>query len=446
MSRKLAIVTLALIATLLMPAGAVLAEDGAAPPARPLSLAECVNIALGGHPKVKGAEQDLEAGQYSTRQAISGFWPNVIFDANRSYTHYEREIRFGSATVTTTANYITNNFTFDTNWTLFDFGRTYYKVRSLAELEGSLLSGLTKAEQTVAYDVMEAYFGLLQAQSLVEVAKETKAAADSHLKQAQAFFDVGVKPRFDVTQAEVEVNDAKLKLIQAQDAVRSARASLNTKLGYGPLAETEVEAVEVTEALEGDIQKYIDRALEQRPELKGQEFNVRSAEAGVKGAYSDFLPTISASATQNWYKEDHSDVLSNQNLVLDASVPLFEGFRSVAALDVAKARVLSEGYKLEDLKRDIKLEVSTAYLNVEDAKARIDALGVSVKKAEENLEIAQGRYEAGVGPLIEVTDAQVGLTSARTDLANATYDYHIAYTNLMRSVGAPVVRGGEEEP
>lgn len=445
MFRKLAFTTVALIAALFISVGAGRAEDAPAPPERPLSLEECINIALGGHPKVKGAEQDLEAGRYSTRQAISGFWPSVNLDVSRNYTHFERQIRIGGQSITTTANYIANNFTFDTNWTVFDFGRTYYRVRGLAELEDSLLSGLTKAEQTVAYDVMEAYFGLLQARSLVEVANETKAAADSHLKQAQAFYDVGVKPRFDVTQAEVEVNDAKLKVIQALDAVKSARASLNTKLGYGPLARTEVEDVPAADGLDGPIESYIDKAMEQRPELRVQEFSVRSARAGVKGAYADFLPTITAGATQNWYKEDHTDLLSNQNVVVTANVPIFEGFRSVAALGEARAKALSEGYRLEDLRRDVKLEVSTSYLDVEDARARIDSLGASVKKAQENLEIAQGRYEAGVGPLIEVTDAQVGLTSARTDMANATYDYHIAYTKLLRSVGAPVPGGGEKE-
>jgi len=204
-----------------------------------------------------------------------------------------------------------------------------------------------------------------------------------------------------------------------------------------------VEELPITEKLDATVDGYIDDAIENRPELKGQEFQMRSAEAGVKGAYADFLPTITAGATQNWNKEDHSEMLSNQNVIVAVNVPLFEGFRSVAAVGEARARALSAGYRLEDLKRDVTLQVTAAYLAVEDAKARIDALETSVKKAEENLEIAQGRYEAGVGPLIEVTDAQVGLTSARTDLTNAKYDYHSSYADLLRSVGAPI-KGAEE--
>jgi outer membrane protein len=445
MCRKIVCLVVALAAALCITVDAARAEQAGAPEAAPLTLEDCINIALGGHPKVKGAEQDLEAGRYQTRQAISGFWPNISFDASRNYTHYEREIRIGSQTVTTTANYVVNNFTFNTNWTFFDSGRTYYKVKGLAELEGSLLSTLTATEQAVAYDVMDAYFGLLSAQSMVDVANQTKSAADTHLKQAQSFFDVGVKPRFDVTQAEVEVNNAKLQVIQAQDAVKTARATLNTKLGYPPLADTKVVDMPVTEALETDVNGYIARALENRPELKSQEFQIRSAQAGVKGAYADFLPTFSAGAVQNWYKEDHSNVLSNENAQITVDVPLFEGFRSWAALGEARARALSAGYQLDDMKRDITLEVTSAYLSAEDAKARIDSLESSVKKAQENLDIAQGRYEAGVGAFIEVTDAQVGLTSAKTDLTKAKYDYHTAYANLLKSVGAPVKGGGKKK-
>lgn len=445
MGRKLIGLTLLLMAAFLISGYTVRAEEAPAPPEGPLTLEECINIALGGHPKIKGAEQDLDAGHYATMQATSAFWPSVDFNANRNYINYERQIRIGSESLTTTAKYISNNFAFNTNWTLFDFGRTYYRVRGLAELEGSLLNSLNVAEQAVAYDVMDAYFGLLSAQSLVDVAKETKDAADVHLKQAQAFYDVGVKPRFDVTQAEVEVNDAKLKLIQAQDAVKVARVSLNTKLGFRPLTETEVEVLPVTEQLGETMDGYIEMAMSNRPELKGQEFQVRSAQAGVKGAFSDLLPTLSASANEEWYKEDHSDMLSNQNVSISVNVPIFEGLKTLNSLAEARARLLSANYKLEDLKRDVTLEVSKSYLDVEDAKARIDALETSVKKAKENLEIAQGRYEAGVGPLIEVTDARVGLTSAETDLATATYDYHTAYAKLLKSIGTPLKGGGQAE-
>lgn len=404
-------------------------------PARPLALDECINIALGGHPRIKAAEQDLKAGEYRTEQAKAVYWPWLTFNASRNYRHYETLVRFGSTPAKTSARFVANNFAFNANWTLFDFGRTYYNVRGLSELESSLTKDLTAAEQSMAFDVVNAYFSLLQAEKLVDVANETKAASQSHLEQATAFYDVGVKPRFDVTSAEVELNNAKLGLIEAEHTAKLARVTLNTVLGYPPTAPTEVVDMPPTEKLSGSMDEYLAKALAERPELKSLEFAESSARMGVRAAYAGYLPALSASGSYSWYKEDHSDMFKSDNVMVAVDVPIFEGLKTTAALGEARARALSAGYRLEDTRRNVEVEVGAAFLGVEDAAAKIDTLVSSVKKARENLDIAHGRYEAGVGPYIEVTDAQVAFTQALTDKTRAEYEYHIAYARLLKSVG-----------
>jgi len=408
------------------------------PKDRPLTIDEAVGMAVGTHPRIKGAEQDLEAGKYSTRVAISAFWPQASFEASRNWVHSERVTRIGGVSATTSAVYIANNFSFNTNWTLFDFGRTYFGVRSLAKLEDSLTNDLSTTQQQVAYDVMNAYFALLRAQSLVKVSQETLDAANQHLKQAQAFFEVGVKPKFDVTSAEVQVNTAKVGLIQANDAVRSARMVLNTKISVDPRTPTEVAEVAVLDEMSKDMDGYYQEALKNRPEIRSLEAKVESSKMSVKAAAADWLPSISATAVANWYKENHSQAFPNDNVQLTLDVPIFNGFATLAAVGKARAGVLSTQYKLDDLKLTVLSDVSLSYIAVEDAKARFAALESSVQKAKENLDIAQGRYEAGVGPIIDVTDAQVSLTQAETDYTTAKYDYHTAYTNLLKSVGKGV--------
>jgi len=401
-----------------------------------MTLEGCIDIALGGHPKVLAAEQDREAGLYVTRQAMSSYWPQISFRGTRNYIKSERLIRFGSLEVNTTSKYTSNNLDIDANWLLFDFGRRYYNVRSLAKIEDKLVHDMDAAQQTVAFDVMEAYFEVLKAQELIKVAEATKEAATQHLQRAQSFYDAGSKPRFDVTQAEVELNEAELELITARDSLKLAVAGLNTKLGREPLAPMAVEPLTKPVELDKELTEYINEAYENRPELSSLKSSTESAEMGVNAAIADFLPRLNASASQNWYIEDDmKDFLQNQNLLLSLEVPLFEGFNSVSKYGEAKARVLAAGYRFDDLKRDISLEVSKAYLDVEDAKARSDTLESSVDKARENLDIAEGRYEAGVGPIIEVTDARVALTEAETNLTQAQYDYHLAYTRLMKSTG-----------
>ncbi|MBI5189688.1 MAG: TolC family protein [Nitrospirae bacterium] len=438
MTRLLSTCLSVLAAALLMGAlpGTAIAAD--IPTDRPIALDEAVNIALGGHPRIKGAEQDVEAARQGARIAESAYWPQFSFDVSRNYIFSARQVRFGGTNSLTKAHYIANNFTFNGNWTLFDFGRTYYSVKSLDEVENSLIKTLDSTSQSVAYDVMDAYFALLKAQSLVKVSEETLEAAKSHLKQAQAFYEVGVKPRFDVTQAEVEVNSAAVAIIQANDAVRSARATLNTRLGADPLTPTTVVEQPMVEELKKPMEDYFREAVANRPDIQALEAQVRSSEASVKAVWSGHLPTVSAGAALNWYDEDHTEPQENHNVQLALALPIFEGFRTEARVGQARANALSMKYKLDDTKLSVQSQVSQAYIAVEDARARFSALESSVNKARENLEIAQGRYEAGVGPLIEVTDARVSLTKAQTDLAQAVYDYHSAYTSLLRSVGKGV--------
>lgn len=409
----------------------------AQPAPRVVTLEDAISLALGEHPRIKASAEDVRAGEFRTLEAQATFWPQVAFQANRDYVWSQRIVRIGSTTVSTSADYVANNFTFNGNWMLFDFGRTYYRVKSSRSLESSLRDDLNTAQQTVAYDVMDAYFNMLKFQSLVKVAEESLEASNSHLKQAQAFFDVGVKPKFDVTSAEVEVNDAKVKVIQAKDAVKAARVNLNTRLGIAPLSPTEVVDRPNLEPLEKPMEDYLQAALTNRPEIKSLEDRLQSNEMAVRSEFAGYLPSISTSASYNWYKEDHADFLNNSNVQIAADVPIFEGFRTTARVGQARAAVLASKYRVEDAKNDILNQVSRAYLDIEDARARTEALEYSVKKARENLDIAQGRYEAGVGAIIDVTDAQVSLTSAETDLAQAFYDYHLAFSRLLRSTGTP---------
>ena len=161
---------------------------------------------------------------------------------------------------------------------------------------------------------------------------------------------------------------------------------------------------------------------------------------GIRGACAGYLPTLTASGSYNWNKLDHISTFENSSYQLGLTVPIFQGFATDAQVGQARAAALSAKYRVEDAKLNVLNDVASAYLSVQDAKARTVALEVSVRKAQENLDIALGRYEAGVGNIIDVTDAQVLLTTAKTDKAQAYYDYHLAYSKLLRNTGVGVVQ------
>ncbi|MGA2192133.1 MAG: TolC family protein [Nitrospirota bacterium] len=417
---------------------------GATPPpgTKALTLEEAIDMALGGHPRIKGAKADVTAAEFRILQAKSAFWPQLSFQIDRNYTLLGEVTpaitpKTNKPTLVETKGYLTyNDFLFTGSWTVFDFGRTYFAVKSSRALEYSLKDTLTATEQMVAYDVMDAYYNLLKSQTLVKVQEETLNAAFSHLKQAEGFFEVGVKPRFDVTQAEVQVNNAKVSLLQANDAVKGARVTLNTKIGIPPLTPTVVEERPALEELHNTMEGYQADAVKNRPDLQSLQETVRSNELNVKGQLAGFLPTVSVTGSYDWYKPDLLSSLPARNIEMLINFPLFQGFLTVSQVGQARAAVLSSRYKLEDTKLTVLNDVSQAFISVEDAKASYLALETSVREAKENLDIAQGRYEAGVGPLIDVTDAQVNLTQTETNRAQAFYSYHLAFSQLMRSTGA----------
>ena len=413
-------------------------------PAGALTLEDCLNVALGGHPRIKAAVEDLVGGKLKVIETEAAWWPTLAFQANRQYVHSERPVSAGPVSTTTSSDNWANNINFNAAWTFYNFGRTGYAVAGTRALEAALTMDLNATEQTVAYDVMDAYFNLLKAQTLVGVAEQTLAAAKGHLKQAQAFYDVGVKPRFDVTKAEVEVNDASLQVLQAKDAVRAARMTLNTKMGIQPQSTTIVSDRPNLEKLEKPVDEYIREALANRPELRGLQARLQSGELTVRAENANYYPQLSASMSQNLYNDDTDNFYPNTTVQFSLDLPVFEGFRTRSRVGEARAAVNAAKYRIEDAKTNVMNDVSQAYLSVEDARARLDTLTFSVRQAKENLDIAQGRYEAGVGALIDVTDAQVALTKAMTDEAQAFYDYHLAYSRLLRSTGSgPVKTAGK---
>ncbi len=411
------------------------APAGKAVPKTALTLEDCIATALGKHPRIKGARQDVIAGRFRTMGAFSNYLPQISFGVYRDgITSF---IPFGGMT-NTTYSYNSTFWGFTGNWNIFDFGRTYYSVRSDEKLVKALGKTLSSVRQNVVYDVRDAYFGLLRAQTLVKVAEDTLAQADEHLREAKGFFDTGVKPRYDVTQAEVGVNNAKVQVIRAYDAVTQARINLNTRMTVDPMTPTVVVDRPELEPLDKTLGQYMAMAIKDRPDIQALQSQKDAYGLAVKGALAGFMPVISASGAYDWNNFDSPGITDTSSYQVGITFPLFSGFATVAQVGQARAAALSAEYRVEDARLGVENDVASAYLAVQDASARVAALKVSVRKARENLGIAQGRYEAGVGNIIDVTDAQVQLTQARTDEAQAYYDYHLAYSRLLRSTGAGV--------
>jgi outer membrane protein len=409
-----------------------------------LTLRNCIDNALANHPSIRAAREALIAGQGRVMQVRSPYLPQVTASTGYSESH----ALGGAFGDTITKSYTT---TLSVNQVLYDFGKTGNALDAARFGTQSAEMDVDRVVQEVVLNVKKAYFALLQAKKMVSVAQRTLGQTESHLKQAEAFFRAGSKPRFDVTRAEVDVNNARLGLINAENSVRLNTITLYNAMGLDPAPDVEIEDVLSQPVTVLSLDQAQKEALQSRPEMLKTDSDIDAARSQVKTAQANYLPTLSANGAYNWTHGNtqmgsfngislEGNLQDSWNAGVMLSLPLFEGGLTRGRVSEARANEHSLEAQRDALRQSILLEVNQAYADLESGKARIAVMESSLKSAQESLDLAEGRYRAGVGPYIEVTDAQVAAAKAETDYVQALYDYQLAAARLAKAIGAGLPR------
>jgi TolC family type I secretion outer membrane protein len=408
-----------------------------------LDLRDCIDKALTNHPALRSAQEGINAGKGRVTQAGSPYLPQV--QASTGYA--ENRSLGGALGESTTKSYTT---TLSVNQIIYDFGKTGGGLDAARSGVHSASSDADRVKQEVVLNVKQAYYALLQANKLLTVAQQTLDQTEGHLRQAEAFFRAGSKPRFDVTRAEVEMNTARLGLINAKNDVRLRIMALHNAMGIEPGGDIDISDILTQPAAVPSLDQIQREALDGRPEMQKAAADIQSAQSRVRAAESNNLPTLSANGSYNWAHgttetilpvsapgigELRGEIRNSWNAGVLLSMPLFEGGLTRGRIGEARASQRALEAQRDMLRQSILLEVNQAYADLESASARIGVMESSLKKAKENFELAEGRYQAGVGLSLEVTDAQVAAVKAETDHVQALYDYQLAAARLMKAMG-----------
>ncbi|MBI4608212.1 MAG: TolC family protein [Candidatus Rokubacteria bacterium] len=427
----------------LLPVREADAQQPAPPPApeKVLSLEEAIAIALATEPNIQARLRDYEAARFRIDQALAPVLPQLsgTWTANRQESEFFSG-SIGGAAPRPRPLFSTNQTALVTlSQILFDFGKTFAATDvARAQAEVSRLDAETQKD-LVILAVKEAYFTLLFGKRLVTVNAEAVKRAELNLRSAQGFFQVGTRPKFDVTRAEVDLANAQVTLIQARNAVSLARVALNTAMGISVVAPTEVQDILSFEAYPVDQAQLIPEALRTRFEYRRVNALVTSAEASVRQAFRNFFPDVSGAGSYGGtFRNPTSptdDLAEIWQLSVTLSWSIFDGGNRIARYQEAKKNVEASRARVQALELSIGQEVVQAHLNLQEAQERIAAAKKAVESAQENFRLAQGRFDAGVGTIIELTDAQLALTQAQSTEAKALTDYRIAVSRLERALG-----------
>ncbi len=407
-----------------------------------LNLERCVEIALKMHPNIAAAVHNVNANVSRIGQSKANYYPQINWSSSYSRIS-SASIRSGSSFLSTgttgslsggTGSFDQYSTGFSLSQDIYDFGKTPSQVRIQNFNVDSSRSDLENVTEQVIFNVRQTYYGILQAKRSRDVSADTVKQFQQHLDQAKGFYTVGTKPKFDVTKAEADLSNAKLNLIKAENALRLAVVTLNNAIGVPDAPEYIIEDNLSSKKYTITFEDALSKAYQSRPDLQSIVAKRQAAEKSIDLVKTGYYPVLTGNAAYNW---------AGENFPLDhgwevgaaISFPVFNGFLTKYQVEEAKANLNVLRANEESMRQSIFSDVQQAYLNLKQAEESIPTAELGVKQAEENFEIANGRYAAGVGNPIEVTDAEVLLSNAKLSYIQALYNYKVSQASLEKAMG-----------
>jgi len=320
---------------------------------------------------------------------------------------------------------------------LYDGGRTEAVVMSAEMEEENYRMKLEEARDDVAYNVALAFYSALKAKEKLKLSEENIKGAEENLKLAQALFNEGLVPEVDAVTAEVALAKAKTLSNQARNEYDKATGNLNMAMGCNITDSLELKGDVTYIPFEIDEEKAIEKALSSRTELNRLDLFLEGKEAGLNIAEMAFSPTISANAG---YIIRDSDSMGKRDFYVGLGVnfPVFNIAEYRAKSERALA-TLEEGKKQRQLlEQQITLEVHNALLDLKSSQQNIEITQEEVELAELSLKISRGRYEQGLGTILELTQSQLNLMKAQADYTDSVYNYKIALLTVENAMGSKI--------
>jgi outer membrane protein len=397
-----------------------------------LSLNDAQTLALKNNPQISFARLTALASQQVAREFRSSLWPTAT--VNLTAVDSEPGSRITAGALNNPAVYPRAAAGATVTQLITDFGRATNLISSAnlaakAENQNALA---TKEQILLAVD--QAFYNALQTHAVLTVAQQTVNDRQTVSSQVDALFRSKLKSELDLSFANVNLAQAKLLLLDAQNNENAAFAALSAVLGFSSLQSFQlVEDSSPSAAPPAGVDDLISTALAVRPEILALEFQSESAARFQKAERDLLFPSIRALGavgdtpvrnpviSPNWYGA----------VGIDVEVPVFNGFLFTARAKEASLREQASRERLRDLRDRISRDVRTSWLNANTAYQRLAVTQQLVDQANLALNLAQARYHLGLGSIVELSQAQLQQTQAQISNAQAMYDYRLSLAVLQ---------------
>ena len=427
-----------LLIALAMPC-AGLAQQMAEPNAVPASLTvrQAEELAIRNNPQISVARLLALAQAQVTREVRSAEMPTATANLTAVGAHDGSRITAGALNNPIVYNRAAGGLT--VSQLITDFGRTHNLVLSARSNAKAQLESQRATVLDITLAVDQAFYQALSAQAVLKVAQETIAQRQDSVDQITALANQKLRSDLDRSLADVQLSQAKLLLVDAQNAAAEAMASLNAVLGF----ETDQQYTLVDEIGPAPLPAPLDTgtmvqlAFSQRPDLAALEDTSLAATQYGKAERDLWMPTVSALAAVGGTPVRADQIQSSWYGAAGANInfPVFNGFLFNARSQEAKLRAGAADERVRNLREEIARDVRTAVLGAQAAFQRIGVTQEMLKQSNLALDLAQARYKLGLSGIVELSQAELAQTEAEIAYANARYSYQTALAEVRFQTG-----------
>ena len=401
----------------------------------PLTLTDVVDLTLCNNPQTRSLWVNARTQAANVGVGMSAYLPTLSAQGSES--------RNRSDSSGSTLNYNSRSASLSASYLLFDFGGRSATLENAKQLLVAANATRDATLQANFLSAVQSYYALLSARANVDALKVAEASAKESLAAAEARYQAGVATPSDKLQAQTALSQARLNLITAQGATRTAEGTLANIMGFDasqPFSLVSLPESTPDPVVEQDIGKLIEDARLKRPDLQAAEAQIKAAEAQLTATRATGLPTVSLGAstgTQNIQTIPGSPNTNSSSIGITLSVPLFTGTRNTYQNRAAELQVESKVAARDLLANQVALDVWKAYQTLLTNSQALVAASDLVASAELSERMTLGRYKAGVSnmSILDVLNAQSTLASARQQRVSALFNFQASRLALAQAIG-----------
>lgn len=402
-----------------------------------LTMKRAVEVGLEDNPSLEAVRETVLGADYAIKSSTAAFGPSM--STSYGYSRLDERPQSWGMAAGTKDNW---QLTLNVNQPLFTGFQLLTAHQKAILQKEQVQSQLRNAELQLTLAIQEAFLGLLQARDAVKSAEDSHTRLKEHLKVNSAFYDVGLRPKLDVLQAEVDVATAEQYLVAARNVEETQVARLNSLLGRNVNAATVYEGALEYRPVILTLEECLHRAAVTRPDLIIARQAVSLAEKDVTLAKAPYYPQVAADF--NYAREGEDPMVhggeyhtpSAWNAQVGMKWTFFEWGKTHYEQKQAEKNVSRLEQEYLNLQNQAAFEVKQNYLAIKEAEKRISSAKTALIAAKESLRMAKARYEAQVGTNSDVLDALASQTQSEASLTNNMADYEVAVARLYVAMGA----------